>query len=218
VEARDDEDGAALVVDEKGGCLRQARSMAGFERLEKVPRVVAVAPAAPGWQVELWNANGDNDDTFFEPIAAWLVDAEGNLYPANGSNDSYLTTINPRQRSQILPPEEDRKRPGAGVNARHLRAFRPGGCGGARDPIYGRSDMAAEMLDSAHRPESVCPVPAEPQGQRGGVASARRGWAALMLPRRPRRSTGREVEVEVECSGACGVHAATRGIRRPGRS
>jgi hypothetical protein len=105
VEAWDEPDGAALVVDEQRGCLCQARSMRGFERLEKGAQVVAATPAAPGWRLEIGNSDSDRN-TFVVPIAAWLVDDAGNLHPVSGSNDPYLTTINPVQRTQILPPDE----------------------------------------------------------------------------------------------------------------
>ena len=108
VEAWHDEDGAALVVDERAGIthgsgLVRAGVLPGFRGLKKAPRLMAVTPATQGWRVELWNSR-DGKERFIEPIAAWLVDDAGNLYPVNGSNDEYLSPIN--QRCQILPPGE----------------------------------------------------------------------------------------------------------------
>ena len=96
-------DGKALVVNEETGCLVEATSLPGFSQLRGRSRIVAATTAAPGWQLQVWNNDKDDDSTFLEPIVVWLVDQDGCVFPVGGTNDSWLEpSLN--QRTQILPP------------------------------------------------------------------------------------------------------------------
>ena len=104
-------DGKALVVDEEAGCLVEATSRPGFSQLRGCSQIVAATTAAPGWQLQVWNDDKDDDSTFLEPIAAWLVDQDGCLFPVGGTNDSWLDAT-PNQRTQILPPQDAKPQKG----------------------------------------------------------------------------------------------------------
>jgi hypothetical protein len=82
-----DDDGLALVVDEGAGSRRPAARIPGSSHLERVPRVAAAVPTAPGW---LWRWNDAPAETYDAEVAVWLVTDEGRVYPVCGSNDPFL--------------------------------------------------------------------------------------------------------------------------------
>ncbi len=104
VEAWHPEHGAALVVDEATGRLVPATQPSGFQRLHRVGRVVTAIPAPRGWTLRIWENEKDDSSAFDVPIAALLVDDQGNLTPVGHSADSYLTSTG-NQRSEIITPE-----------------------------------------------------------------------------------------------------------------
>ncbi|MFI6827601.1 hypothetical protein ACIBG5_10910 [Kribbella sp. NPDC050241] len=100
-----DNEGNALIVDRKTGSLVLAAKREGFKRLEETSRIVAAIPAAPGWNLKIWERDAPDTSTFVAPIAAWLVTATGQVVPVSSSNDDYLEPLH-TQRSQIHAPGE----------------------------------------------------------------------------------------------------------------
>lgn len=95
--------GPALVVDEERGCLVDASSVEGFTGLARCAKVVGAVAALPGWELEVWDRDDSDSAASIEPIAAWLVDWDGQMFPMCGASDSWLEpTLN--QRTAIRPP------------------------------------------------------------------------------------------------------------------
>lgn len=107
--------GEAMVGD-KSGRLIPATKIPGFTELVEHHRVVAVLPAAPGWAVEA--APFGPRDRFVTPIAAWVMDGEGDFWPVIGvsepegggperPNPKGEYTLGPYMSSghKIVPPE-----------------------------------------------------------------------------------------------------------------
>ena len=75
------DEGDALVGDESGRLVVAAK-LSGFQRLVQLHRVIGIIPAATGWRV---NAHTFGPyPGFISPIAAWVVDGEGNFWPVIG--------------------------------------------------------------------------------------------------------------------------------------
>ena len=100
-----DSDGTALIVDRRSGDLVSARSQPGFKRVEETSRIVAALPAAPGWNLKIWEGDSLESASFVAPIAGWLVTDAGQLVAVAGSNDSYLEPVE-HQRTEIQAPAE----------------------------------------------------------------------------------------------------------------
>lgn len=74
-----DDNGAALILDEKLGALRPARDFTNFVRVtedDTLPTVAAVPGS--GWQFEYTD---DEGDTFHAPVVAWAIDTKGYAQP-----------------------------------------------------------------------------------------------------------------------------------------
>lgn len=79
-----DDDGNALVVDEKAGKLRAANSYANFDSVTPVAAPVIAAIPAHGWIAEF---KDDSGGTFKSPLVAWAVRADGTLEPVHVDSD-----------------------------------------------------------------------------------------------------------------------------------
>ena len=92
-----DDDGAALVPDEKTGRLREASSYSNFAGLAPADApVIGTAPGG-GWYAEHRTDNGDVDSI---PVLAWLVRADGSLTPTIADSDGY--TDDPTTASNFI--------------------------------------------------------------------------------------------------------------------
>ncbi|MFD9225243.1 hypothetical protein ACFWDI_35765 [Streptomyces sp. NPDC060064] len=99
-----DDDGCALVPDEKTGRLREASSYSNFAGLAPADApVIGTAPGG-GWSAEHRTDNGDTEAT---PVLAWLVHADGSLTPTIADIDGL--TDDPTTASNFVrlhPPTE----------------------------------------------------------------------------------------------------------------
>lgn len=102
-----DEDGAAMVADQKTGRLREASSYSNFAGLAKADAaVVGVVPGGT-WRAEF---STDEGGTTSWPVLAWLVRADGECTPVHADRDG--CTDDPTTASNIVrlyQPEEDPK-------------------------------------------------------------------------------------------------------------
>jgi hypothetical protein len=103
-------DSEPLVVDPQVNRLREARSITGFQRIERGDRVAAAVAAAPGWRLRIWEGRDKSGDSWVEPIAVWLVNDDGCVMPVPGGSDSWLEPLG-GQECEILPPDHDREPP-----------------------------------------------------------------------------------------------------------
>jgi hypothetical protein len=107
--------GEALIADESGR-LVPARKQPRFSKLVEFHRVVAVVPAAPGWALRA-DAFGEAE-AFSTPIAAWVLDEEGDYWPVASVHPTEATLKNPAaegvpllqavasSRYHIIPPSD----------------------------------------------------------------------------------------------------------------
>jgi hypothetical protein len=120
------EEGDALVVDERLGCLVPARSIPGFQRVDQghwhgarnLSRIVAAIPGG-GWTAELRTSDDtDGTNTWAEPIVAWAIDAEGQMYPLAVTSDGETGLIDEGcSIVRMIPPGEAKQAEPAQVAA-----------------------------------------------------------------------------------------------------
>lgn len=111
--------GRALVADEKTGQLVPATKRRGFVELVPLHRVVAVVPAAPGWKISAHAFGGS--PAYSTPIAAWVMDGEGQFWPVIAHGGESKDNPDPRgeitltatwsTRNRIIPPTQESQQP-----------------------------------------------------------------------------------------------------------
>lgn len=80
-----DDQGTALILDEKRGMLRPARDYSNFDRVtEDDENTTVTAVPGDGWQFEYTD---DNGETFRAPVVAWSIDATGWAIPLAADHD-----------------------------------------------------------------------------------------------------------------------------------
>jgi hypothetical protein len=109
--------GEALVGSEEEGRLVPATKLPRFQQLVEFHRVVSVVPAAPGWTLHAQAFAGA--PAFTTPIAAWVMDGDGDFWPVAGVGEpsfpgmgnpdpegehSLRATLDTRHR--IVPPSQ----------------------------------------------------------------------------------------------------------------
>lgn len=102
-----DDNGAALILDEKLGALRPARDFTNFLRVvedDDTPTVAAVPGG--GWMIE-YTDDSEPGGTFRAPVVAWAVDAKGWATPLGADQGGgYAEPVGGANFHRLIAPDE----------------------------------------------------------------------------------------------------------------